>query len=94
MLKERKIIYIHTIGSQADKFAKEHFSSWVLFNPRIKKGNFGNFKVKKYSFMTIGSNDIYTTGLKIEADCRYPSPIMLLREDDRNIWLVERTTFH
>ena len=94
MLKERKIIYIHTIGSVADKFAKEHFSSWVLFNPRIKVGSFGNFKAKKYSFMTLGMNDFYSTALKIEADCKYPSPVMMLKENDRNIWLVERTTFH
>lgn len=94
MKKERKIIYIHTIGANADKFAKEHFSSWVLFNPRIKEGSFGCFKAKKYSFMTLGMNDFYSTALKIAADCKYPSPVMMLKEDDRNIWLVERTKFH
>lgn len=86
-----KIIYINTIGAKSNKFAKEHFSSWVLFNPRIKESRMGSYTVTKYSFRVLDIKDLKDTVLSIKHDCMYPSDIMCLTENLNNVWLMERT---
>lgn len=47
------IIYINTIGSYSDKYMNRLFKCFEKINntKRIRRGNYGTFKARKYSFI-------------------------------------------
>jgi hypothetical protein len=47
---KRMILYVTTIGSEADKVTNQMFKELYLMRPRVKKTKLGNMNVTKYSF--------------------------------------------
>lgn len=48
--KEKCILYINSIGTDADNTLNTIFIRLALINPRVKKSKFGNMNATKYSF--------------------------------------------
>lgn len=48
--KEKYILYVNSIGSDADKVLNQVFIRLALINPRVRKTKFGNMNAIKYSF--------------------------------------------
>lgn len=48
--KEKYILYVNSIGSDADNVLNKVFIRLALINPRIRKTKFGNMNAVKYSF--------------------------------------------
>lgn len=48
--KEKYILYLNSIGSDADKVLNQVFTRLALINPRIRKTKFGTMNAIKYSF--------------------------------------------
>ena len=47
---KRRILYVTSIGSEADKCLNQMFKELYLSNPRIRKSKMGQLNVARYSF--------------------------------------------
>ena len=47
---KRRILYVTSIGSEADKITNQMFKELYLSNPRIRKSKMGQLNVNRYSF--------------------------------------------
>ena len=47
---KRRILYVTSIGSEADKCLNQMFKELYLSNPRIRKSKMGQLNVNRYSF--------------------------------------------
>ena len=93
---KKRILYVTSIGSEADKELNQMFKELYLSNPRIKKSKMGQLNVTRYSFEFKDESVTQNVWKALQQtwfsnhkeECRF------LRESMNSIYIINKVTFY
>ena len=93
---KRRILYVTSIGSEADKELNQMFKELYLSGPRIKKSKMGQLNVTKYSFEfkdeTVTQN--VWKALQQTWFSNHKEECIFLRESMNSIYIINKVRFY
>lgn len=90
------IIYINTIGSYSDKYMNRLFKCFEKINntKRIRRGNYGTFKARKYSFIVTMDEAVeLREAIYRRINFDQKDKIRILVENDYNMYIIDEVSF-
>ena len=93
---KRRILYVTSIGADADKCLNQMFRALYLHNPRCKKSKLGNMNVMKYSFEFYDESVVENicTELRQTWYHEYKDKCKFLKESKNSVFLVNQIEFY
>lgn len=93
------IIYINTIGSYSDEHMNKLFKCFEKINStkrvrRVRRGNYGTFKARKYSFkVTMDEAIELREAIYRRINFDQKDKIRILVENDYNMYIIDEVDF-
>lgn len=90
------IIYINTIGSYSDEYMNKLFKCFEKIDDtkRTKRGNYGTFKARKYSFrVTMDEAIELREAIYRRINYDQLNKIRILVENDFNMYIIDEVSF-
>ena len=90
------IIYINTIGSYSDDYMNKLFKCFDKINntKRIRRGNYGTFKARKYSFIVTMDEAVeLREAIYRRINFDQKDKIRILVENDYNMYIIDEVDF-
>lgn len=90
------IIYINTIGSYSDEYMNRLFKCFEKIDntKRIRRGNYGTFKARKYSFIVTMDEAVeLREAIYRRINFDQKDKIRILVENDYNMYIIDEVSF-
>lgn len=94
--KKKRILYVTSIGSEADKSLNRMFKELYLSGPRIKRSKMGQLNVAKYSFEFKDESVTQNVWKALQQTwfSNHKEECIFLRESMNSIYIINKIKFY